>query len=263
MLNAPLELEPVHSERVDEEEHIVFDHVSFSYLGKKNNLSDISFSLKKGETLGIIGSIGSGKTTVINLLQRLYEKGEGSIRINGEEVSSIEPERLHRMFGVVFQNDVIFADSIRDNIDFGRNLPDEVIERAARHAQAYDFISALPDGFDHMISQRGTNLSGGQKQRLLIARALAGNPEILILDDSSSALDYRTDSELRKALRENYPDTTTVVIAQRISSILHADHILVLEDGEENGYGTHDELMENNEVYREIGDSQLGGDFEL
>lgn len=162
---------------------------------------------------------------------------------------------------MVFQNDILFADTIRGNIDLGRNLPDEQIEKAARCAQAMEFIDGLPEKFEHMVTSRGTNLSGGQKQRVLLARALAGNSEILILDDSSSALDYKTDSMLRKALREEYSGVTTIVIAQRVSSILHADHILVLEEGKEIGYGTHEELMESCEVYRQISESQMGGDF--
>lgn len=246
---------------VEEEDHIVFDHVSFSYKGKSDNLSDISFRLKKGETLGIIGATGAGKTTIINLLMRMYEKKSGEIRINGRPVTSIPPEELHTMFGVVFQNDVLFADTIRANIDFGRKLPEERIIKAAQAAQAMEFISGLPEGFDHMVTARGTNLSGGQKQRVLLARALAGDSDILILDDSSSALDYKTDSQLRQALREGYAGVTTIVIAQRISSILHADHILVLDEGRTIGYGTHEQLMESCELYREISESQMGGDF--
>lgn len=246
---------------VEEEDHIVFDHVSFSYKGKSDNLSDISFRLKKGETLGIIGATGAGKTTIINLLMRMYEKKSGEIRINGRPVTSIPPEELHTMFGVVFQNDVLFADTIRANIDFGRKLPEERIIKAAQAAQAMEFINGLPEGFDHMVTARGTNLSGGQKQRVLLARALAGDSDILILDDSSSALDYKTDSQLRQALREGYTGVTTIVIAQRISSILHADHILVLDEGRAIGYGTHEQLMESCELYREISESQMGGDF--
>lgn len=261
VLNAPEDLTTKEEPVVEEEEHIVFDDVSFSYKGKTDNVSHISFKLKKGETLGIIGATGAGKSTIINLLMRLYERSSGSIRIGGRSVSSIPAEELHTKFGVVFQNDILFADTIRGNIDFGRNLPDEQIEKAARCAQAMEFIDGLPEKFEHMVTSRGTNLSGGQKQRVLLARALAGNSEILILDDSSSALDYKTDSMLRKALREEYSGVTTIVIAQRVSSILHADHILVLEEGKEIGYGTHEQLMESCEVYRQISESQMGGDF--
>ncbi len=247
---------------VSEKAHVVFDDVSFSYQKKGDDISHISFTLQKGETLGIIGGTGSGKSTIAALLMRLYERDSGSIRISGRPVESIPPEELHTKFGVVFQNDVLFADTIAANIDFGRNLPQERIVQAAQCAQAMEFIDNLPDGFQHMLTPRGTNLSGGQKQRVLLARALAGYSEILILDDSSSALDYRTDASLRKALRENYSDVTTIVIAQRVSSILHADHILVLEDGKALGYGTHEELMETCPLYREISESQMGGDFD-
>ncbi len=239
--------------------HVVFDQVTFSYGKKDPSVENISFRLGQGETLGIIGATGCGKSTLINLLMRLYDRDSGEIRIGGRRIEAIPPEELHTKFGVVFQNDVLFADSIRENIDFGRGLPLEEIQRAARCAQAEDFISQLPEGYEHMLTSKGTNLSGGQKQRVLVARALAGTPEILVLDDSSSALDYRTDAALRKALREEYAGVTTVIIAQRVSSILHADHILVLDEGKELGYGTHEELMESCEVYREIAVSQMGG----
>ncbi len=256
------DLKVVEAPTVSEEAHVVFDDVCFSYQKKGDDISHISFTLKKGETLGIIGGTGSGKSTIAALLMRLYERDSGSIRISGRPVESIPPEELHTKFGVVFQNDVLFADTIAANIDFGRNLPEERIIQAARCAQAMEFIDALPDGFQHMLTPRGTNLSGGQKQRVLLARALAGYSEILILDDSSSALDYRTDASLRQALREEYSNVTTIVIAQRVSSILHADHILVLEDGKALGYGTHEELMETCPLYREISESQMGGDFD-
>ena len=262
VLYAREDLQLTDSPAVSEKAHIVFDDVSFSYQKKGDDVSHISFTLQKGETLGIIGGTGSGKSTIAALLMRLYERDSGSIRISGRPVETIPPEELHTKFGVVFQNDVLFADTIASNIDFGRNLPEERIVQAARCAQATEFIEALPDGFQHMLTPRGTNLSGGQKQRVLLARALAGYSEILILDDSSSALDYRTDAALRQALRENYRDVTTIVIAQRVSSILHADHILVLEDGKELGYGTHEELMETCPLYREISESQMGGDFD-
>ena len=194
----------------------------------------------------------------MSLLMRLYDADRGVIQIAGRKLDSIPTEELHTKFGVVFQNDVLFADTIYENIDFGRHLPREEIEKAARCAQAMEFISSLPDGFSHMLTPKGTNLSGGQKQRLLVARALAGRPEILILDDSSSALDYKTDSLLRQALRQEYSGVTTIIIAQRISSILHADHILVLEDGRELGYGSHEDLLKTCEIYREISRSQMG-----
>ena len=261
VLRAPEDLLLSDTAPKQEEEHIVFEDVSFSYKGISDNLSHISFRLKKGETLGIIGATGAGKTTIVNLLMRLYERSSGDIRISGRSVDTIPSEELHQKFGVVFQNDVLFADTIRANIDFGRGLSEEQIYKAAKSAQAMEFINGLPEGMEHMVTARGTNLSGGQKQRVLLARALAGNSEILVLDDSSSALDYKTDSMLRQALREDYSGMTTIVIAQRISSILHADHILVLEDGTSIGYGTHEQLMESCEVYRQISESQMGGDF--
>ena len=239
--------------------HIAFNNVSFAYGGSKEILHNINFELLRGQTLGILGATGSGKSTIVSLLMRLYDAGSGEILIDGKNVKAMEPQKLNTKFGVVFQNDFIYADSIRANIDFGRGLTDSQIEKAARCAQAMEFIQSLDDGFEHQLSAKGTNLSGGQKQRLLIARALAASPEILVLDDSSSALDYRTDARLRQALREQYKDTTTIIIAQRISSIKHCDHILVLDDGKEIGYGTHQELLESCEVYRQISQSQMGG----
>lgn len=259
VLDTPEDLALLPSDDMDGAYHIIFDRVTFSYQKKEANLRDISFRLKRGERLGIIGATGCGKSTIVSLLMRLYDADAGEIRIGGQRVEAIPPEVLHTKFGVVFQNDILFADTIAENIDFGRGLSREQIEKAAACAQAMEFIQSLPDGFEHRLTAKGTNLSGGQKQRLLIARALAGDPEILILDDSSSALDYKTDSLLRQALARQYPGVTTIVIAQRVSSILHADHILVLEEGRELGYGTHPELMESCELYREISRSQMGG----
>lgn len=258
VMTAPVDLQVVPGEREEGPDHVVFDHVTFSYGKKDPSVEEISFRLKPGETLGIIGATGCGKSTLINLLMRLYDADSGKIAIGGRPIASIPEEELHRKFGVVFQNDVLFADTIRENIDFGRGLSQEAIEKAARCAQATEFISELPEGFDHMLTSKGTNLSGGQKQRVLIARALAGTPEILILDDSSSALDYRTDAALRQALRREYSGITTVIIAQRVSSIYHADHILVLDEGKELGYGTHEELLKSCGIYREIAVSQMG-----
>ncbi|NBK79818.1 ABC transporter ATP-binding protein [bacterium D16-76] len=238
--------------------HIEFDHVTFSYNKNEPTVEDISFALKPGETLGIIGATGCGKSTIMALLMRLYDIDSGKAAISGSRVNSLPPEVLHTKFGVVFQNDVLFADTIYENIDFGRGLPRSDIEKAARCAQAWDFISALPKGLEHMLTSKGTNLSGGQRQRVLVARALAGRPEILLLDDSSSALDYKTDAALRQALRQEYAGTTTIIAAQRVSSLLHADHILVLDEGKEIGYGTHEELMKTCEIYQDIASSQLG-----
>jgi ATP-binding cassette subfamily B protein len=241
--------------------HVSFENVTFSYLGTKKNLKDISFSLKKGETLGIIGATGSGKSTVIRLLMRFYDTDEGIVRINGRDVRSYTPEELTSMFGVVFQNDFLYADTIEENIRFGRDIPSEDIIKAAKIAQAHDFISSFSEGYSHEVSAGGTNLSGGQRQRVLISRAIAGSPEILVLDDSSSALDYKTDASLRGALRDAFPDTTVITVAQRVSSVKNCDLILVIEDGEIIGCGKHEQLLESCSEYKEISDSQMGGAF--
>ena len=245
----------------DDSYHISFENVSFSYLGKCNNLKNVSFRLKKGETLGIIGVTGSGKSTLLRLLMRFYDANSGIIRINGKDVRSYTKDELTSMFGVVFQNDFIYADTIEENIRFGRDISLEEIEEAAKIAQAHDFISSFSNGYSHTVSTGGTNLSGGQRQRVLISRAIAGSPEILILDDSSSALDYKTDANLRRALGEALPDTTVITVAQRVSSVKGCDLILVIEDGEIIGYGKHDQLMESCKEYKEISDSQMGGAF--
>ena len=241
--------------------HISFENVSFSYLGKKDDLKNISFSLKKGETLGIIGATGSGKSTLLRLLMRLYDADSGMIRINGRDVRSYTGQELSSMFGIVFQNDFLYADSIEENIRFGRDISSESIQRAAMAAQAHDFITSFSDGYAHSVSTGGTNLSGGQRQRLLIARAIASRPEILVLDDSSSALDYKTDAALRRTLSEKFPDTTLITVAQRVSSIKGCDLILVIEDGEIIGHGKHEHLIESCPQYREISNSQMGGAF--
>jgi len=247
--------------RRDNGYHIVFDNVNFSYqsnpLGNEL-LEGISFALKRGETLGILGETGSGKSTVVQLLLRFYDVSSGAIRIDGDDIRGIPPAELYSKFGVCFQKDVLFADTIRENIDFGRQLSEEELRRAVRYAQAEEFVNALEDGLGHNLSSRGTNVSGGQRQRLLIARAVAAMPEILILDDSSSALDYRTDANLRRTLRENFRDSTIIIVAQRISSVLQADHILVLENGRILGYGKHGELLESCRLYQEINESQMG-----
>ncbi len=241
--------------------HVSFENVSFSYLGKSDNLKDISFSLKKGDTLGIIGATGSGKSTILRLLMRFYDANRGIIRINGKDVRSYGRDELTSMFGVVFQNDFLYADSIEENIRFGRDIKSDDIVKAAEIAQAHDFITSFSDGYAHAVSAGGTNLSGGQRQRVLISRAIAGQPEILILDDSSSALDYKTDANLRRALAESLPDSTIITVAQRVSSVKNCDLILVIEDGAVIGCGKHEELMENCAEYKEISDSQMGGAF--
>lgn len=244
-------------------EEIVFEHVTFSYVKNRDekedaNLKDISFRIKKGETLGIIGEIGSGKSTIIHLMMRLYDADRGRILISGKDVRSYEPSALKKKFGVVFQNDTIFEDTISGNITLGRELTKEELQEALFYARAKEFVEDRNDKEAESLNIKGANLSGGQKQRVLIARALAAKPEILILDDSSSALDYRTDAELRKGIKEHMKETTLVIIAQRVSSLKDADHILVLEDGAAIGYGTHEELLADCEVYREISRSQMG-----
>jgi len=247
--------------RGDKSLHVAFENVSFSYLGKKDNLKNISFSIKRGESLGIIGATGSGKSTVLRLLQRFYDADSGTVRINGRDVRSYTADELTAMFGVVFQNDFLYADTIEENIRFGRDISKDEIIAAAKVAQAHDFISSFSEGYDHAVSAGGTNLSGGQRQRVLISRAIAGRPEILILDDSSSALDYKTDANLRLALSSALPNSTVITVAQRVSSVKNCDLILVIEDGEIIGAGKHEELMQTCTEYKEISDSQMGGAF--
>lgn len=256
VLDTEEDLKEIEAEPVKSEYHIEFDNVTFSYA-KEPCITDISFGIRKGESLGIIGSTGSGKTTLIHLLMRFYDVDSGSIRINGEDIRSIDKQILRKKFGVAFQNDVLFADSIYENIKLGRELTKEQAMKAVADAQAYSFVNEYDEKLDFKLTIKGSNLSGGQKQRLLIARALAGDPEILILDDSSSALDYKTDSMLRKAIRENHKDTTSIIITQRISSVMKLDNILVLEEGQMAGYGSHEELLKTCSVYQEIYQSQF------
>ncbi len=242
------------------EGYITFDKVSFSYNKTKNNVENISFRLPRGGTLGIIGATGSGKSTLVRLLTRLYDVDSGSVRIGGRDVRAIPQEELHSMFGAALQNDFLFADTVAENIRFGRDISDEQLCRAAETAQA-DFIDKFEDGWQHMLTSKGTNVSGGQRQRLLIARALAGTPDILILDDSSSALDYKTDAALRRDIAKYTEQMTVVVVAQRISSVMSADTIIVLDEGKIIGMGDHESLLRDCEVYREISMSQMGGAF--
>ena len=250
------------AKRMEARACVAFDDVCFSYAQPAHGyvLEDISFAVGKGETLGVIGATGSGKTTLIQLLQRFYPVDAGAIYIDGENIACMEEEKLHSLFGVAFQSDAFFSGTIFENIDLGRGLPKEDIERAARCAQAEEFILATEEGYEHPVHAKAANLSGGQKQRLLIARALAGNPEILILDDSSSALDYRTDAAMRSAIRKEYPNTTIIMVAQRVSSVRSADQILVLDEGRAAGIGTHEELMLTCPLYAQISDIQMGGD---
>lgn len=237
--------------------HIEFRNVSFSYTGIGKNLENLSFTLHRGQTLGILGSIGSGKSTILALLLRLYDPDEGQILIDGQDIRTIGYDDLRRRFGTVFQNDFIMEGTIADNIRFFREIPTERLQEAARDAQA-EFIDQKEGKLDAQVQVRGNNLSGGQKQRLLIARALAADPEILILDDASSALDYRTDAQLRRALREHYRSTTTLLVAQRISSLRHADLILMLHDGQVIGMGDHETLMAACEEYAFLAQTQMG-----
>jgi ATP-binding cassette subfamily B protein len=240
--------------------HLEFKNVSFSYNQKESNLKEVSFKLKQGQTLGIIGATGSGKTTIINLLMRFYDVDEGEILIYGENIKNIRQNDLRSSIGVVFQNDIIFADSIYGNIQFNRDaIDDDDINTAMRIAQA-EFINDKENELKHMMAQRGMNLSGGQKQRLLIARAVAGKPDILIFDDASSALDYQTDMKLRKALKKEFSDTTMIVIAQRISSLKDSDLILLIDDGSIIASGTHEELLQSSSMYQDIAFYQMGGE---
>ncbi len=243
--------------------HIEFKKVSFGYHAaqgetEKYCVKDISFKIYHGESLGIIGATGSGKTTLLNLLMRFYDVSEGQILIDGRDIREIPLSELRERFGVVFQNDVVFADTLRENIAFGREMEDAEVALAAEHALAAGFIAGKEEGYLHKAAIKGADLSGGQRQRLLVARALAGTPEVLLLDDASSALDYRTDAEIRRNIRESYGDTTTILVAQRASSVMQMTHILVLDEGECIGYGTHGELMEACDVYREIAEQQMG-----
>ncbi|WP_438447275.1 ABC transporter ATP-binding protein [Gorillibacterium sp. sgz5001074] len=236
---------------------IEFDGVSFSYGGEDDALHDISFRVEPGQTVALLGSTGAGKSTLVNLIPRLYEATEGSVRIDGRDVREYELGDLRSRIGMVLQESILFTGTIRDNIRFGRpDATQEEVETAAKAAQAHDFIMAMPDGYDTQLGQRGVNLSGGQKQRISIARALLIRPAVLIFDDSTSAVDLGTESRIQKALREQLERCTSLIIAQRISSVMDADRILVLEDGRIAASGTHRELMQTSEVYRDICRSQ-------
>lgn len=262
VLNAPADLltEEIDlegsSEADSDRAQIRFEHVSFSYDGGKV-LDDVSFSIGKGETFGIIGATGSGKTTIIMLMMRFYDADEGNIYIDGRDIRTFDKKELRRRFGVVFQNDFLFSDTVRNNVDFHRGISDGELEKALKFAQA-DFIFGNDEGLNYGLAAKGANFSGGQKQRLLVARALSGEKDVIVLDDSSSALDYKTDAALRKALKENFSDKTIIMIAQRISSVRHADKILVLDDGKAAGLGSDEELRESCPLYGEILRSQGG-----
>lgn len=240
---------------------VEFKNVSFRYPhASEDELSSISFKINKGQTLAIIGATGSGKTTLISLIPRFYDATEGEVLVDGVNVKNYKFDTLYDKLGYVTQKAVLFAGSIRENVFFGESAApetDEELKNAIELSQAEEFVDKLPDGAEHMISQMGRNVSGGQKQRLSIARALSRKPEILVFDDSFSALDYKTDAKLREGLNEKLKDTTKIIVAQRISTIRHADKIIVLDRGEAVGMGTHEELMKNCDVYKEIALSQL------
>lgn len=240
---------------------VEFKNVSFRYPhASEDELSNISFKIEKGQTLAIIGATGSGKTTLISLIPRFYDVTEGEVLVDGVNVKNYKFDTLYDKLGYVTQKAVLFAGSIRENVFFGESATpesDEELRNAIELSQAEEFVDKLPDGTEHMISQMGRNVSGGQKQRLSIARALSRKPEILVFDDSFSALDYKTDAKLREGLNEKLKDTTKIIVAQRISTIRHADKIIVLDRGEAVGMGTHEELMKNCDVYKEIALSQL------
>lgn len=257
ILDLPADLLTQQQEEGDADAAIAFEDVTFSYHKKHDNLSHISFRLKKGESLGILGPTGAGKSTLASLLMRFYDPDEGRITLNGRDLRSMTPAEIRTSFGVVFQNDQLFRDTIGENIRIGRALTEQQLMQAVTDAQAADFV-AEKGGLAAQVEPKASNLSGGQKQRLLIARALAGKPDLLILDDSSSALDFKTDAALRRTLREHYAATTSVIIAQRVSSVCHCDHILVLEDGKPMGLGTHEELLQSCPLYQEIYRLQTG-----
>lgn len=247
------------------DEFLRFEHVSFNYgrtglagSAREKALDDISFAVRKGESLGIIGPTGCGKTTIVNLLMRFYEPDSGAVFVDGRDVRTYPKDALHRKFGAAFQNDMIFQDTLRRNIRFGRELEPGAEERAVEDAMAGDYIRSLEQGLDYAADIRGANLSGGQKQRILVARALAGRPEILVLDDSSSALDYKTDAAMRAAIQRGYSDSTLILIAQRVSSVMGLTHILVMDNGKCIGYGSHQELLEQCPAYRETYQAQMG-----
>lgn len=254
--------------------YIVFEDVTFSYGDdqektndgfaggrRRSSISDISFSIPKGGSLGILGPTGCGKSTIISLLMRFYDIKQGHIFVDGKDIRSYDLSDLRKRFGIAFQTDMIFADTIEENIRFGRDLDTEQIIKAAEDACASEFIEEYEDGYSHEAAAHGSNFSGGQKQRILIARALAGESEILILDDSSSALDYKTDAQVRKSIRENH-SSTSIIVAQRVSSVMSLDQIMVMNDGCIIGLGNHEYLMENCEEYREIYRIQMGKEEE-
>ena len=244
-----------------------FNGVSFSYAGNKKRLclEDVNLHIHSGETIGIVGGTGSSKSTLVQLIPRLYDATEGVVKVSGHDVKEYDLEALRNSVAMVLQKNVLFSGTIRENLRWGNpDATDEELVAACRLAQAHEFIEGFPQGYDTFIEQGGSNVSGGQKQRLCIARAILKKPKILILDDSTSAVDTRTDALIREGMKRIIPGTTTFIIAQRVSSVMDADKIIVLDGGRVNGFGTHDELMQTNEIYREVYTSQTkgGGDYD-
>ncbi len=240
---------------------ISFDHVFFSYNKESDEsvLKDITLDIKSGETIGIIGGTGSAKSSLINLISRLYDVTDGSVKVGGVDVRDYDMETLRDQVSVVLQKNVLFSGTIMENLRWGdKNASEEAVKRACEMACADEFIEKMPDGYNTVIEQGGTNVSGGQRQRLCIARALLKRPCILILDDSTSAVDTATDAKIRKAFAEMIPGTTKLIIAQRISSVKDCDRIIVMDDGKINGFASHDELLKTNAIYREVYESQTG-----
>ena len=253
---------PAHAEEKVQDGSIVFDHVGFSYSGDKDNLvlSDVNFTIKSGETIGLIGGTGSAKTTLVSLIPRLYDVTCGRILVGGKDVRSYDIHALRDQVSMVLQKNVLFSGSIKDNLRWGdEHATDAEITAACQASAADEFVRSFPGGYDMDLGQGGVNVSGGQKQRLCLARALLKKPKIIIFDDATSAVDTATDSRIREALRTAMPDTTKIIIAQRITSVMDADRIIVLNDGKVDDIGTHDELMARNEIYREVYSSQQKG----
>ena len=270
VLSAETDLNDIHAAHKDykvKSGSVEFKNVSFKYYSKRreNVLENISFKINGGETVGIIGTTGSGKSSLVQLIPRLYDASEGEVLVDGINVKDYDLENLRNGVGMVLQKNVLFSGTIKDNLKWGdENASEDEIVSAAKSAQADDFIKSFTDGYDAELGQGGVNVSGGQKQRICIARALLKKPKIIIFDDSTSAVDTATEAKIRVSLQENIPDTTKIIIAQRISSVRHADKIIVLDNGRIDGIGTHDELVASNEIYREVFESQTGagGDFD-
>ncbi len=258
---------PENPVEIVEDGSVEFNHVNFGYhkTSEEYVLQDINLSIKSGETIGIIGGTGSAKTSLVNMISRLYDVDEGTVKVGGRDVREYDMEALRNQVSVVLQKNVLFSGTILDNLRWGDlNATEEECRRACRLACADEFIEAMPDGYNTWIEQGGSNVSGGQRQRLCIARALLKKPKILILDDSTSAVDTATDARIRQAFLEEIPETTKLIIAQRISSVQNADRIIVMDDGKVNAFDTHENLVKNNEIYREVYESQLrgNGDFD-